>query len=132
MRAWTSWAGTSSATGSKGTHRHYVYVYPAKKAVQAATRKVKTLCRQVGMNQPLDDLLRRLNPTAAGLVRLLPPRCLVGASSPTSATTRGERSGDGYGANTATSTIAELRRRYCRGRMVAGPPRDGSCSTQRR
>jgi RNA-directed DNA polymerase len=29
----------------KGTSRYYVYTYPAKKAVQAAKRKVKTLCR---------------------------------------------------------------------------------------
>jgi hypothetical protein len=28
--------------------------------------KVKTLCRQVGVNQPLDDLLRRLNPALRG------------------------------------------------------------------
>ena len=57
----------------RGTSRHYVYTYPAKKAVRAVVVKVKTLCRQVGANQPLDVLLRRLNP-AAGLVRLLPAR----------------------------------------------------------
>jgi RNA-directed DNA polymerase len=33
----------------KGTSRYYVYTYPAKKAVQAAKRKVKTLCRQVAV-----------------------------------------------------------------------------------
>jgi RNA-directed DNA polymerase len=50
----------------KGTSRYYVYTYPAKKAVQAAKRKVKTLCRQVGVNLPLDDLLRRLNSMLRG------------------------------------------------------------------
>jgi RNA-directed DNA polymerase len=50
----------------RGTDRHYVYTYPAKKAVQAATRKIKTLCRQVGVNQPLDDLLRRVNAMLRG------------------------------------------------------------------
>ncbi len=50
----------------RGTDRHYVYTYPAKKAVQAATRKIKTLCRQVGANQPLDDLLRRINAMLRG------------------------------------------------------------------
>jgi RNA-directed DNA polymerase len=50
----------------RGTSRRYVYVYPAKKAVQAAIRKIKTLCRQVSVNLPLDDLLRRLNPTMRG------------------------------------------------------------------
>jgi len=50
----------------RGTDRHYVYTYPAKKAVLAVTAKVKTLCRQVGTNQPLDALLLRLNPAMRG------------------------------------------------------------------
>jgi len=50
----------------RGTNRHYVYVYPSKKAVIAVKRKVKTLCRQVETNQPLDDLLRRVNATLRG------------------------------------------------------------------
>jgi len=49
-----------------GTDRHYVYTYPAKKALRAVTAKVKTLCRQVGTNQPLDVLLGRLNPVLRG------------------------------------------------------------------
>ncbi|WP_200309442.1 group II intron reverse transcriptase/maturase [Streptomyces adelaidensis] len=50
----------------RGTRQHYVYTYPAKKAVQAVKRKVKTLCREVEVNQPLDDLLRRLNMALRG------------------------------------------------------------------
>jgi RNA-directed DNA polymerase len=50
----------------RGTDQRYVYTYPAKKAVKAATRKVKTLCRQVEVNQPLDVLLRRLNAALRG------------------------------------------------------------------
>jgi len=50
----------------KGTSQHYVYTYPAKKAVRSAKRKVKTLCREVEVNQPLDDLLRRLNMALRG------------------------------------------------------------------
>ncbi|WAX77163.1 group II intron reverse transcriptase/maturase [Streptomyces sp. KMM 9044] len=50
----------------RGTDRYYVYTYPSKKAVMAAKRKIKTLCRQVEVNQPLDDLLRRLNVTLRG------------------------------------------------------------------
>jgi RNA-directed DNA polymerase len=49
-----------------GTNRHYVYAYPAKKALRAIMAKVKTLCRQVGTNQPLDALLARLNPVLRG------------------------------------------------------------------
>lgn len=52
----------------KGTSRHYVYVYPARKAVHAAALKVKTLCRQVEVNQPLDTLLRRVNSTLRGWI----------------------------------------------------------------
>lgn len=62
----------------RGTARYYVYVYPAKKAVQAAKRKIKMLCRQVGPNQSLDDLLRRLNPTLRGWCGYFRPRRVVG------------------------------------------------------
>jgi RNA-directed DNA polymerase len=50
----------------RGTDRYYVYCYPAKKAVLAVKRKVKTLCRQVEVNQPLEVLLRRVNSTVRG------------------------------------------------------------------
>ena len=46
--------------------RHYVYVYPSRKALRAVTGKVKTTCRQVGIGQPLEVLLRRLNPALRG------------------------------------------------------------------
>ena len=62
----------------RGTSRSYVYTYPAKKSLRAVMAKVKTLCRQSEVNQPLDDLLRRLNPAVARLVRLLPARVVVG------------------------------------------------------
>ncbi len=50
----------------RGTNRSYVYTYPAKKSLRAAKVKVKTLCRQVDTNQPLDALLHRLNPALQG------------------------------------------------------------------
>jgi RNA-directed DNA polymerase len=50
----------------RGTSQYYVYVYPSKRAVLAVKRKVKTLRRTVEPNQPLDDLLRRLNATLQG------------------------------------------------------------------
>ena len=49
-----------------GTNRHYVYTYPAKKALRAIMAKVKTICRQTGTNQPLDVLLDRLTPALRG------------------------------------------------------------------
>jgi RNA-directed DNA polymerase len=50
----------------KGTREYYVYCYPAKKALKAVMAKVKTMCREVEVNRPLDDLIRRLNPVLRG------------------------------------------------------------------
>jgi RNA-directed DNA polymerase len=44
----------------RGTGKHYVYVYPAKKALVAVMAKVKTICRQ-STNLPLAVLLHQLN-----------------------------------------------------------------------
>jgi RNA-directed DNA polymerase len=45
----------------RGTDRHYVYTYPAKKALRAVMAKVKTACRAMDTNMPLDILLIQLN-----------------------------------------------------------------------
>jgi len=50
----------------RGTDRSYVYTYPARKALRAVMGKVKTCCRRMDTNQPLDVLLRRLNPVLRG------------------------------------------------------------------
>jgi RNA-directed DNA polymerase len=44
----------------RGTGKHYVYVYPAKKALAAIMAKTKAACRQ-NINHPLAVLLHRLN-----------------------------------------------------------------------
>jgi RNA-directed DNA polymerase len=49
-----------------GTDRHYVYTYPAKKALREVMAKVKKVCRETGANQPLDLLIDRLNPALRG------------------------------------------------------------------
>jgi RNA-directed DNA polymerase len=49
----------------RGADKNYVYTYPARKAVKAATVKVKILCRQ-NTNLPLAILLRRLNSLLRG------------------------------------------------------------------
>ena len=99
----------------RGTNRHYVYVYPANKAVQAVKRKVKMLCRQVNVNQSLDDLLRRLNPMLRGWCAYFRPGVSSAVFSYLSHYTwqtvwrwlrRKHR----------RATITELRRRYCGGR----------------
>jgi len=98
----------------RGTSRHYVYTYPAKKSLRAVMAKVKTLSRQVEVNQPLDELIRRLNPAVRGWCAYFRP----GVSSATFAylshylwrtvwrwLRRKHR----------RSTWKELRRRYCGG-----------------
>ena len=55
----------------RGTSKHYVYTYSARKSVKAVTRKVRTLCRRMDTSQPLDALLAS-STRRCGLVRLLP------------------------------------------------------------
>jgi len=53
----------------RGTNRRYIYWYPSRKAVKAVkaiTGKVKMLCRRMDTNEPLDALLRQLNPALRG------------------------------------------------------------------
>ena len=49
----------------RGATKHYVYNYPAKKALRAITAKIKTLCWQ-DTNLPLAVLLHRLNSRLRG------------------------------------------------------------------
>ena len=49
----------------RGTSKHYVYVYPAKKALHAIMAEVKAVCWQ-NTNLPLEVLLRRLNSMLRG------------------------------------------------------------------
>ena len=49
----------------RGTSRYYVYTYPSRKAVKAVTAKVKAICRR-SINQPLQTLIRQLNPALRG------------------------------------------------------------------
>jgi RNA-directed DNA polymerase len=98
----------------KGTCEHYVYSYPAKKALKAVMAKVKTVCREVEVNQPIDTLIRRLNPVLRGWCAYFRP----GVSSVTFAYL------SHYVFNTVwrwirrkhrRSTWKELRHRYCGG-----------------
>ncbi len=58
-----------------GHPQQYVYVHPSSKAVLAVKRKIKTLRRTVEPNQPLDDLLRRINSTLQGWAAYFRPGC---------------------------------------------------------
>ena len=98
----------------RGTNRHYVYTYPARKAVQAVTGKVKDLCRRIGTNQPLEVLLLQLSWMLRGWCAYFRP----GVSSVTfkylSAYTW-RRVFEWLRRKHRRSTVKELRRRYCGG-----------------
>ncbi len=49
----------------RGTAKHFVYTYPSKTSLRKVMATVKKLCRQ-GRNEPLSELLRRLNPVLRG------------------------------------------------------------------
>lgn len=49
----------------RGTGKHFVYTYPAKTSLGKVKATVKTLSRQ-GRNEPLSELLRRINPVLRG------------------------------------------------------------------
>ena len=98
----------------RGTSRSYVYTYPARKAVKAVTGKVKTLCRQISTNQPLDVLLLRLNPMLRGWCAYFRP----GVSSATFAYLSAytwARVWDWLRRKHRRITVKDLRRRYCGG-----------------
>ena len=57
----------------RGTSRHYVYIYPAKKALRPSRPRCKTLCRQ-NIEPAAGSPAAPAQPGAAGLDRLLPPR----------------------------------------------------------
>ncbi len=49
----------------RGTAKQFVYTYPSKASLGKVMATVKALCRQ-GRNEPLSELLRRLNPVLRG------------------------------------------------------------------
>jgi RNA-directed DNA polymerase len=96
----------------RGSGRYYVYTYPSRKAVKAVTGKVRTMCRGMDTSQPLDALLRQLNPALQGWCAYFRP----GVSSRTFAylsyyTWR--QVGSWLRRKHRRSTWKDLRRRYC-------------------
>jgi RNA-directed DNA polymerase len=95
-----------------GTNRRYVYTYPSRKSVRTVTGKVKTLCQRTGTNQPLDALLRQLNPALKGWCAYFRP----GVSSAAFGYLRHyvwQRVLGWLRRKHRRSTWKELRRRYC-------------------
>ncbi|GCB42721.1 group II intron maturase-specific domain-containing protein [Streptomyces sp. NL15-2K] len=67
----------------QGSNRHFVYTYPSGKALKAMTGKVRTLCRTMDTSQPLDALLRQLNPALKGWCVYFRPGVSSAQPSPT-------------------------------------------------
>jgi RNA-directed DNA polymerase len=98
----------------KGTTRHFIYTYPAKKSLKAVMATVKRLCRQVEVSQPLDELIRRLNQAVRGWCAYFRP----GVSSVTFAYLSHylwQRVWRWMRRKHRRATWKELRRRYCDG-----------------
>jgi RNA-directed DNA polymerase len=98
----------------RGTNRSYVYTYPARKAVLAVTGKVKTLCRRMDTNQPLEVLLLHLNRLLRGWCGHFRP----GVSSATFAYLSAYTWARVIGwlrRKHRRITVKELRHRYCAG-----------------
>jgi RNA-directed DNA polymerase len=98
----------------RGTNRSYVYTYPARKAVRAVTGKIKTLCRRMDTNQPLEVLLLPLNRLLRGWCAHFRP----GVSSATFAYLSAYTWARVIGwlrRKHRRITWKELRRRYCAG-----------------
>ena len=115
----------------RGTDRYYVYTYPARKAVRAVTGKVKTLCRRMDTNQPLDVLLLRLNPMLRGWCAYFRPGVSSATFAYLSAYTwaRVDRM---VAPQTPPDHLEGSPPPLLRGRMVAGHGRTDRCSTRRR
>ena len=95
----------------RGTDRQYIYTYPSRKAIKAVTAKVKTICRR-NVNQPLQILIRQLNPALRGWCAYFRP----GVSSRTFAYLSyytWHQVGSWLRRKHRRSTWKDLRRRYC-------------------
>jgi RNA-directed DNA polymerase len=99
----------------KGTNRRYIYWYPSRKAVRAITGKIKMLCRRMDTNQPLDALLRQLNPALRGWCAYFRPGMSARTFCYLSAYLWG-RVMAWLRRKHRRSNWKELRRRYCGGR----------------
>ena len=96
----------------RGTNRYYVYTYPSRKAVKVMTGKVKTICRRMDTSQPLDALLRQLNPALRGWCAYFRPGVSSAVFSYLSHYTW-QQVGRWLRRKHRRATWKELRRRYC-------------------
>jgi RNA-directed DNA polymerase len=97
----------------RGTSRYYVYTYPSRKAVKAVTAKVKAICRR-NVNQPLQILIRQLNPALRGWCAYFRPGVSAATFADLARYTRG-RFLRWARRKHRRITMKTIRRRYCHG-----------------
>lgn len=97
----------------RGTNRYYVYTYPSRKAIKAVTLKVKTICRH-NVNQPLQTLIRQLNPALRGWCAYFQPGVSAAAFSDLAGYTL-DRFLRWARRKHRRITVKTIRRRYCNG-----------------
>jgi RNA-directed DNA polymerase len=97
----------------RGTSRCYVYTYPSRKAVKAVTAKVKAICRR-SINQPLQTLIRQLNPALRGWCAYFRPGVSAATFSDLARYTR-DRIIRWARRKHRRITWKTIRRRYCNG-----------------
>ena len=97
----------------RGTTRYYVYTYPSRKAVKAVTVKVKTICRR-NVNQPLQTLIRQLNPALRGWCAYFRPGVSAAAFAGLARYTL-DRFMRWARRKHRRVTVKTIRRRYCNG-----------------
>jgi RNA-directed DNA polymerase len=95
----------------RGTNRYYVYTYPSRKAIKAVTVKVKTICRR-NVNQPLQTLIRQLNPALRGWCVYFRPGVSAAAFADVANYTLG-RIMRWARRKHRRITVKTIRRRYC-------------------
>ncbi len=97
----------------RGTDRYYVYTYPSRKAIKAVTIKVKTICRR-NVNQPLQTLIRQLNPALRGWCAYFRPG-VSAATFADLANYTSDRVMRWARRKHRRITVKTIRRRYCTG-----------------
>jgi len=97
----------------RGTSRTYVYTYPSRKAVKAVTAKVKAIFRR-SVNQPLQILIRQLNPALRGWCAYFRPGVSAAAFADLARYTQ-DRFWRWARRKHRRITMKAIRRRYCGG-----------------
>ena len=97
----------------RGTSRYHACTYPSRKAVKAVTAKVKAICRR-NVNQPLQILIRQLNPALRGWCAYFRPGVPAATFADLARYTR-DRTIRWARRKHRRITWKTIRRRYCHG-----------------